>query len=200
MNMFSEEIFQNVMNKINKKPFFIGVVGMSASGKSSFSERLQKYLKANNIKCIIIKGDNYQMDNSYVKPYLKGNYDVPEAIDLKLLETHFKKIKDKETISQPIYDFEQGYRSRYNLTLPADVIIVDSLFCMIEPIVNYLDFKIYIDANPEVCFERRKQRDVEIRKIPLEKVKWRWECHVIKGYENYILPNKNNADLIIDNN
>jgi len=197
--MLTEIDLTNIKDSITKNPFFIGVVGMSASGKSYITHHICKFLRAYKISCTVLEVDNYYHNKEFVKTKLGKNYDVPEALDLKLLESHLKHLKEKEAIRRPIYDFETAYRSGYILLHPADVIVVDSLFCFLNPIAKYVDYTVYVNANPDVCFERRKERDVEIRKIPLEKVEWRWYNQVLPGYEKYILPNINNANMILDN-
>ncbi|NNF01432.1 MAG: uridine kinase, partial [Bacteroidia bacterium] len=47
---------------------------------------------------------------------------------------------------------------------------------------------------------RRIVRDQIERNYPLEDVLYRYEHHVMPSYLNYILPYKDSADLVINNN
>jgi uridine kinase len=52
----------------------------------------------------------------------------------------------------------------------------------------------------ELCFNRRIERDIRERGIPLKRSLHQWEHHVMPAYNNHILPHKERCDLVIENN
>jgi uridine kinase len=63
-----------------------------------------------------------------------------------------------------------------------------------------LDLKIYIEAKENLKVIRRIKRDQIERNYPLEDVLYRYEKHVLPAFERYILPHKDEVDIIVNNN
>jgi uridine kinase len=57
---------------------------------------------------------------------------------------------------------------------------------------------IYLEAPDDVCFRRRKVRDITERQRTAEFVKWQYENTVMPATRRYCLPSKRYADLVID--
>ena len=62
-----------------------------------------------------------------------------------------------------------------------------------------MDLKIYVDASDIVKLKRRIHRDKVERNYPIDDVLYRYEFHVTPAYQDYILPFKRQADIIINN-
>jgi len=69
-----------------------------------------------------------------------------------------------------------------------------------EAVDALLDYRVFIDCDLDLCFERRLSRDIAERNIPRNRSLHQWEHHVMPAYENYILPHKNRCDLVVENN
>ena len=85
--------------------------------------------------------------------------------------------------------------------VPAPVIIIEGLFIFHIPSVkSMLDLKIYIEAKENLKVIRRIRRDQIERNYPLDDVLYRYEKHVLPAFERFILPHKDDVDLVINNN
>jgi uridine kinase len=83
---------------------------------------------------------------------------------------------------------------------PAPVIILEGIFIFhIEEIRKFINLKIFIDAREHVMLKRRIIRDEKERGYGLEDVLYRFEHHVMPAFNSYILPYKEDCDLIINN-
>lgn len=65
---------------------------------------------------------------------------------------------------------------------------------------SLLDLKVFVEAKDALKIIRRIKRDQSERNYPLDDVLYRYESHVLPSYEKYILPYKNDVDIIINNN
>jgi uridine kinase len=64
----------------------------------------------------------------------------------------------------------------------------------------YFDLSVYLDAPDEVCFHRRKVRDITERQRSLEFVLEQYKSTVLPAAREYVLPSKGHADLVLDGN
>jgi uridine kinase len=84
---------------------------------------------------------------------------------------------------------------------PAPVIIVEGLFVFhYKKIAAHLDLKVFINAKENLKVIRRIMRDQVERGYPLDDVLYKYQHHVLPSYERFILPYKEEADLVVNNN
>ena len=110
----------------------IGIAGGSASGKTSIAKQLYDYFKGHH-KVKILKQDDYYKDQSHLsfEERAKTNYDHPFAFDTDLLVEHLKKLKKKERIEKPTYDYTLHTRSSVTEVIEKrDVIILEGIFVL----------------------------------------------------------------------
>lgn len=182
------------------EPFVIGIVGLSGAGKSYHVNLLKQ--KLGKDVCVVGFDDYYKSLDQQVKDNNgEVNYDLPSALYqdkfhedlLKLLEYHPILIKKYQFEN---YDAPEITESIY----PAPIVVVEGLFVMdYQPVNAMLDYRIFIDCDLELCFNRRLLRDVQDRNIPEMKSRYQWTNHVLPAFEKYILPHKNQCDLVIEN-
>ena len=83
---------------------------------------------------------------------------------------------------------------------PKKIILVEGLFLFNnKEIVSLLDRSIFIDCDIDKMVERRIKRDHKIRGYDKSDVIYKYENHVLPAYNNFILPNKETVDKIINN-
>lgn len=180
----------------------IGITGGSASGKTRFVQDLSSRLEDNMI-CLISQDDYYKnrelqpLDNHGVE-----NFDTPDSVDWKKFVEDLKAVKQGESIQREKYTFNNPEARKAYITLkPAPVIIAEGIFLFNFPeILRELDLKIFLEAKEHVKLIRRISRDKEERGYDLEDVLYRYQHHVAPNYERYILPFREEADIIIPNN
>lgn len=183
--------------------FLIGVAGASGCGKTYFAELLKSNIAASGGGSIeVISCDNYY------KPYAGGkappdyNWDVPESIDLALIETHLSTLKSGGTISVPEFDFKTSQRvAGHEKTIDGaavKIVIVEGLFVFFEePLRKMFDLKIFTWLEPDICLARRLVRDFKERGKNYEETIEQYQKQVKPAYVNFIEPTKKFADLII---
>ena len=178
----------------------IGIAGGSASGKTSIAKQLYDYFKGHH-KVKILKQDDYYKDQSHLsfEERAKTNYDHPFAFDTDLLVEHLKKLKKKERIEKPTYDYTLHTRSSVTEVIEKrDVIILEGIFVLAEPSITGLcDILVYVDTDSDIRFIRRLKRDIEERGRSLQSVCEQYLTTVRPMHEQFIEPSKKYAHIII---
>jgi uridine kinase len=177
-------------------PTVIGVSGGSGSGKTTFVKELIKECT----ECTIVQTDWFY--NSVPTDECDHNYDEPNAIDIELFIDTVNRLKNNETVECPMYNFETHQRETQTLTVaPSKVIIVEGIFVMYinKMCPDLIDIKIYIELDSDIALSRRLQRDIKERGRDTLSVLHQYETQVKKGHMSYVLPYRNDADIIIPN-
>jgi len=181
--------------------YLISITGGSASGKSSFLNELR-----NNFgdKITIISQDDYYKEIKYQHQDEKGiyNFDLPDAIDHVEFLNDLYKISTAETVERYEYTFDHPEKiPALKYFRPNNVIIIEGLFVLYKAEIEKLvDFKVFITADENICFERRKKRDIYERGIPEDVFLHQWNFHVLPAYSNFVARYQSKCDMIIDNN
>lgn len=182
----------------DNRPLFIGIVGASASGKTTIS---RKIIEQFNGDAIIISQDSYYRDLSHIAPEErpKINFDHPDSLDFGLLEQHLIDLAAGKTIQIPTYDFKTHSQTDiYKTVAPKKVIIVEGILLLAMPnIRKHFDVKIFVDTDPDICLMRRINRDIAERGRSLEGVQKQYLATVRPMYLQFVEPSKRYADVII---
>ena len=184
------------------KPFTIGITGGSGSGKTFFLKNLSGRFGSKEI-CLISQDHYYKPRHlQHVDTQGVVNFDLPEAIERKILLDDILLIKKGETLHKTEYTFNNPGATPKTLEFaPAPVIVIEGLFVQYFPeIEKELDLKVFIEAKDHLKLSRRIRRDSEERGYDLNDVLYRFENHVMPIYETLIEPLKHQADMIIPNN
>ncbi|HZT28872.1 MAG TPA: uridine kinase [Bryobacteraceae bacterium] len=180
------------------RPFLIGIAGPSCSGKTDFAKALALSLPG---AAVIVPLDSYyrRLDHLTYAERCQVNFDHPDALDWPLIVEHVERLARGERIEEPVYLFDQHTRAaRAQTILPAPYTLLEGLFTLhSERVRNLLGLKIYISTRDEVCFERRKRRDVEERGRTLESVEWQYNTTVRSMAAEYVLPTRRWADVVV---
>src|SRR5271154_1049158 len=177
--------------------FIVGLAGGSGRGKATVAKRVAFRLNGH-----VLSMETYSAEMSHLplEQRAKLDYDAPAAIDVKLLETHIRDYAAGTAIEAPIYDFAQHLRAKEREHIPAkSLLIVEGIlalhFAQLRP---HFDFSIYLEAPEEVCFHRRKVRDITERQRPMDLILWQYENTVLPAARQYALPSKVHANLVLD--
>ena len=185
-----------------KKPYIIGITGGSGSGKTTFLHQLTKIFSREEL-CIVSQDDYYRPRmEQYVDENGIQNFDLPDSIDHKSFVQDIQRLIEGETISRQEYVFNNALTTPKTLTFePAPLLILEGLFIFhIKELQALLDLKVFIHAKEDLKIIRRIKRDRVERNYPLEDVLYRYEHHVSPTFKQYILPYKEDADIVINNN
>ena len=183
------------------KPLVVGITGCSGSGKTFILQKIQENFPKGELS--LISQDNYYrpIDEQIIDGNGIENFDIPESIDHEAFVSDIVKLKNGETVEKPEYTFN-NFDAEPNLIVvkPAPIIIVEGIFIFYPKIVSEeLDLKVFVDASEESMLDRRIKRDAEERGYDLDDVTYRMKNHVLPAFRKYILPYRNEADVVIEN-
>ncbi|RYR45266.1 hypothetical protein Ahy_A07g031104 isoform A [Arachis hypogaea] len=183
-----------------KQPFVIGVAGGAASGKTAVCDMIIQQLHDQRV--VLVNQDSFyhnltEEELTRVQDY---NFDHPEAFDTEQLLSVMDKLKRGQAVNIPKYDFK-GYKSgvsparRVN---PADVIILEGILIFHDPRVRALmNMKIFVDTDADVRLARRIRRDTAEKARDIATVLDQYSKFVKPAFDDFILPTKKYADIII---
>ena len=176
----------------------IGICGASGSGKSTLAKALASRLDK---PCVYIKQDSYYRDHPDMSFEERShiNYDEPEIFEHDVLREDLHKLRRGEAITSKAYDYTQHRRCDSGATIePADVVLLEGIHVFYDPQVrDLLDFKIYIQVDPDVCLLRRVKRDLRDRGRTIESIYRQYLDTVKPMYEKHIRNYVEYADLIV---
>jgi uridine kinase len=187
------------MSSEDRKPFVIGVAGGSGSGKSTVADRVIGL--AGHERVTVLALDSYYQDRSELSLDERAglNYDHPDAFDWSLMTEHLGALRSGSPIDAPVYDFASHRRSPSTTYMkPAPIIVVEGLLVLWEPTLRALmDLRVFVDADADVRFIRRLQRDINERGRTIDSVVGQYLDTVRPAHEQFIEPSKRYADVII---
>jgi uridine kinase len=174
----------------------IGIAGPSGSGKTFLARHLKSALAAE-----VLELDRYYRDLSHLPlaERVRMNFDSPEALEHELLIEQVARLRNRETVQLPVYDFTTHTRTaRKELLQPSQVIIVEGLFTLHWPgLRELLSTKVYVDLHDELCLARRTARDVRERGRTAESVLEQYEATVAPMARRYVRPTIAHADVVV---
>jgi len=184
------------------RPYIIGIIGGSGSGKTSFVRRLRESFSETEV--CVVSMDDYYLPNEQQRrdPNDEINFDLPKSFDKKKLRKDIERLIAGETIEIQEYVFNNPNAKTTTLTIrPAPVVIIEGLFVFhFKKIAPLLDLKVFINAKEDLKIIRRIVRDQAEREDPLEGVLYKYQHHVSPAFEKYILPYRDEADIVVNNN
>jgi len=183
------------------RPIIIAVAGGSASGKTTVVNKIIEEFDAKNVT--VIKHDDYYKDQTHMsmEERYKVNYDHPFSLDNDLMYKQIVALLKGETITKPTYDFEAHNRSEKTEQITAtDIIILEGILIMEdERIRDICDIKLFVEADDDLRFIRRLQRDMAERGRSLDSVVNQYLNTVKPMHFAFVKPTKRYADIIIPN-
>jgi len=181
------------------RPYFIGIVGGTGSGKTTVAERVVEALPPGSVA--IIAHDSYYIPRPNLTPEERDqlNFDHPAALDNALLAQHLDELRAERGIDVPVYDFSTHLRlDETRHVEPAPIVIVEGILVLAdENLRRRLDLKLYVDTAADVRILRRITRDIEFRSRTFDQVREQYYQTVRPMHEQFVEPSKRWADVII---
>jgi uridine kinase len=210
--MSANHIFSILKDKIDTRhcttPKKIAIEGIDASGKTTFADRFADYLR-NESNRQVIRASIDGFHNPRENRLQQGEYS-PEGY----YNDSFNYLALKQFLLDPllpsgnrqictrIFDYKCNGKILENHFLAEDdaILIFDGIFLMRSELVNYWDFKIFLNTSFKTALERALERDKEYfgdENILREK----YEKRYFPGQELYLSDAhpEQIADIVIDN-
>lgn len=202
-------VFKTVFSEIKKrkqkgKAFVVGITGIDASGKTKFSEELEKFLVSKNYKTQTINLDDFHnpqkirySGNDQTDNYYNKSFDTKTVIEKLLIPVKQKNAFTKKlsllNLSTDNYENKKEYIFCKN-----SIVIFEGVFLFRKEFFSYIDYKIFIEISFKESIRRAKMRDVPLYgKKVLKKYNEKY-LPAQKKYLNQFPPLKT-ANIIINN-
>jgi uridine kinase len=183
------------------KPVIIAVAGGSASGKTTVVDKIIAHFKSSNVT--VIKHDDYYKEQGHLtmEERYQVNYDHPFSLDNDMLYEQIQELIKGKIIKKPTYDFEAHNRSEtVEVVKPTQIIILEGILILEdERIRDISDIKLFVEADEDLRFIRRLQRDMVERGRTLDSVINQYLDTVKPMHYAFVKPTKRYADVIIPN-
>ena len=181
-------------------PITVGIMGGSASGKTTFAKALAEALAA--FSPVVLNQDSYFRDWSEYSDaererVITANH--PDAVLWDALITDIKKLRARDAIDVPSPGTRGAQRRDEKTSVqPSDVVIVEGhLIFWSEDLRDLMDIKLFLDVDAHERVLRRMLRDVAQRDGDLEwAINW-YRRDVLPNFPVYTEPCKQYADLVI---
>ncbi|HXO21419.1 MAG TPA: uridine kinase [Thermoanaerobaculia bacterium] len=182
-----------------RPPCVLGVAGGTGSGKTTVARAILEAVGQDRIA--FLEQDSYYRDVDWKSEaeILHYNFDHPAALDNDLLEHHVAALKSGHAVELPIYDFRRHRRVAQTRQVAArPVVLLEGILLFVEPSLrNLLDFKIFVDTDPDIRLIRRLRRDLAERGRTLEDVLRQYLETVRPMHLEFVEPSKRWADVIL---
>ena len=180
------------------KPLMIGIAGGSGSGKTTFANRIAK--EFTNEVTLLCHDYYYSAFNSMpLEERMQQNFDHPASFDTDLLIQDMQALNKNKPIQRPVYSYTEFTRLPETVTvLPTKIILLEGILILENAeLRDLLDIKIFVDADADIRFIRRLQRDVKKRGRSMESVIEQYLKTVKPMHDQFIEPSRRYADVII---
>ena len=179
----------------------IAVAGGSCSGKTRLADRTLEAL--GDDVCTIMRQDNFYKDMGGVNPGDPlPNFDHADAFEWDLLRDKLIELKSGKSIEIPTYDFTtHRRRSETEIIEPKPIVLIEGILLLSQDILlPVFDQCFFVECSETVRLERRLARDVVERGRTEESVHKQFAEQVAPMHEKFVVPSKQNADMIITQN
>ncbi|KAJ6734638.1 URIDINE KINASE [Salix purpurea] len=182
-----------------KQPFVIGVAGGTASGKTTVCNMIISQLHDQRV--VLVNQDSFYHslgDDTLAEVY-DYNFDHPDAFNTELLLSCMAMLKNGRAVNIPDYDFKTHKRIGPGCKVnPSDIIILEGILVLHDSRVrDLMNMKIFVDTDSDLRLARRIQRDTVERGRNIQNVLDQYARSVKPSFEEFILPSKKYADVII---
>ncbi len=202
--MSCNAIFQLIQNTYLFPGCIIGINGVDTSGKSQFSNKLSHYLSEQGICNTVISIDDFhnpaalrRKGANAIDAYYQNAFDFPRLVR-EILAPWRQTGYLHHTTACLNLDTDQYDRKLVLDLHPQDVLILEGSLLFREPLLPYLDIKIFLDITFTEMLRRAAQRDVP-----------RFGTDILRAYKDKYIPvqqhyfhecrPKCTADLVINN-
>ncbi|XSG82850.1 MAG: phosphoribulokinase [Methyloligella sp. ZOD6] len=176
-------------------PIILGIVGDSASGKTTLSTGVAQILGED--RCTVLCIDDYHAFDRTERAKLGLSALDPRANYVDILEQHLRLLREGQPILKPYYDHARGTLERPIYVQPKDFVIAEGLLgYTTRAMRDCYDVKIYLDPIEDLRVKWKRHRDTTQRGYTSGEV----EESLVKRKKDspqFIHPQRTFADIVI---
>ena len=181
------------MSKRVDHPIILGIVGDSASGKSTLSVGVAQIL--GEAHCTVICTDDYHRYDRKARAAAGLSALDPRANYVDVLEQHLRLLRAGEPILKPVYDHRQGTFEPPEYVRPKEFVIAEGLLgYTTRTMRDCYDVKIYLDPEEELRVRWKMHRDTTKRGYTRDGALWEWFGKIASG-----TPDRRTVTIVLKN-
>ncbi len=180
---------------MNRKVVMLGVVGDSASGKTTLTRGIVNLLGRENVTAIC--SDDYHRFNRKQRKEMGITALDPCCNYIDIMEQHFHLLRQGQPILKPVYNHSTGDFDPPEYIKPARFVIIEGLLGFYSRIMRIcFDVKVFLNPDENLRREWKIKRDTTERGYTRDQV-----MEALKKREhdslNHILPQRGQADIVV---
>jgi len=177
------------------RPIILGVVGDSATGKTTISKGIAQIMGEERVT--VICTDNYHRYDRVQRKEMNISALHPDCNYIDIMEQHINQLKNGNSILSPIYNHSTGGFDAPIYIQPTDFIIIEGLLGYHSHYLrDQFDVKVYLDPPEDLRITWKVNRDTTKRGYTREQVLTSLKKRETMS-ENYIRVQKEWSDIIV---
>lgn len=182
-------------NRQVERPIILGIVGDSASGKSTLAAGVAQILGPERV--LVLGIDDYHRFGRRERRRRNITALDPRANHIDILEQHIRLLRAGEPVLKPVYDHATGTLAPPEYVEPRDYIIVEGLLgYATRALRDCFDVKVYLEPDEGLRTRWKLRRDVARRGYSEDEVLRALER---RRYDSvtYVQPQRTFADIVV---
>ncbi len=152
-----------------ERPIILGVVGDSATGKSTLCKGIADILGRDRVA--VICTDDYHSQSRIERAESGMSALDPKGNYMDIIEQHLELLREGKPILKPVYNHDHGTLDRPDYIEPKQYIIVEGLLgYTTRRMRECYDVKIYLDPDEDLRVDWKLNRDIKDRGYTREEV------------------------------
>jgi uridine kinase len=183
---------------MKRLPFFIAIAGGSASGKTLLARALRQAFLPRTSQIIAQDAYYQSISPEQLSRDDNHNFDHPDAIDWKLLQSQLNSLKQGKAVEMPQYCFATHRRTGHTTLPAAELLIYEGTLLLHDfNLRGQMNLKIFLDVAADVRLLRRVERDIKERGRSIESVIHQYRNTVRPMHLEFVQPSLIHASLIL---
>ncbi len=182
-------------NRLSERPIILGIVGDSASGKTTLAKGIANILGSDRV--VSICTDDYHRFSREQRRERKVTALEPVANYIDILEQHILLLRKGRPVLKPVYNHSDGTLGPAEYIEPREYIIIEGLLgYSTRAMRDCYDVKVYLEPPEDLRVRWKIQRDTSARgysrKDVMDALRYRTNAS-----ERYIRPQRTFADMVV---